>query len=88
MNSEGLATNLNSETVEAVTYGLANQMKLDQIYVENQKDYKSPAIVNVLPPRQPISDNTVETVEEVKYFNKKLVGSKCPCPSLLRWNNQ
>jgi hypothetical protein len=65
MNSEGLATNLNSETVEAVTYGLANQMKLDQVYVENQRDYKNPTYVNVLPPRAPISDSVIETVDEV-----------------------
>jgi len=65
MNSEGLATNLNSETVEAVTYGLANKMKLDQVYIENSRDYKNPLLVAVLPPRAPISDNQIETVEEV-----------------------
>ena len=72
MNSEGVATNLNAETVEAITYGLANEMKLDQLYIENQKDYKNPALVNQLPPRTPISDNKIETVDEVKFHNKKL----------------
>ncbi len=65
MNTEGSATNLNSETVEAVTYGLANQMKLDQIYVQNSADYKNPTIVEQLPAKSPISDHNIETVEEV-----------------------
>lgn len=68
MNSEGVASNSNSETVEAITYGLGKEMKLDQIYVENSHDYKNPTLVEQLPPRTPISDNQVETVEEVFQF--------------------
>jgi hypothetical protein len=68
MNSEGMATNSNSETVEAVTYGLAKEMKVDQIYVENSHDYKNPTIVEQLPPKSPISDNQVETVDEVNQY--------------------
>jgi hypothetical protein len=46
-------------------------MKLSQIYVENSKDYKPPLIVEQLPPRTPLSDHQIETVEEVNYFIKK-----------------
>ncbi len=75
MNTEGTASNLNAEAVEAVTYGLAKEMKLDQIYVQNSGDYKAPAIVNQLPARTPFTDNQIETVDEVIY---KIIGQAVP----------
>lgn len=44
-------------------------MKLSQIYVENSKDYKNPSIVAQLPPKLPISDHQVETVEDVNIIS-------------------
>jgi hypothetical protein len=65
MNKEGSSSNMGTDTVEAITYGLANSMKMDQFFVDNQKDFKPPQIVEKLPPRALLTGGNVETVEEV-----------------------
>lgn len=61
LNAVGLTTNSESNTVEAVTYGLANAMKMDDIYIQNSKDYKTPTIVQILVPSQNLAP-TGETI--------------------------
>ncbi len=56
---------MSSEVVEAVSYGLAKEMKVDDIYVQNSKDYKPPQYVEKLPPRTPISGGEAVTIDEV-----------------------
>lgn len=54
-----------NEVIESVSFALANEMKTDDFYVQNSKDFKSVQYVNTLPPKKPISDGVVETVDEV-----------------------
>ena len=51
--------------VEAVAYGLAKEMKTDDYYLQNSKDYKPPQIVEKLPPKTNLNTGPVETVDEV-----------------------
>jgi len=69
-NKEGVASNTNSEVIEAVSYGLAKEMKVDDFYIENSKNYKPPQYVEKLPPKQPIASGEVVTIDEVNKILK------------------
>lgn len=56
---------MGTDTIEAVSYGLAKEMKTNDFYVTNSKDFKNPLLVERLPARIPIGGGTVETVDEV-----------------------
>lgn len=75
-NSESLKKLEKSEVIESVSYALANELKTDDFYVQNSKDFKSVQYVNTLPPRKPISDGVVETIEEVKTISNFFVIKK------------
>jgi len=65
METEGVTSNkLGTDTVIAVSYGLANA-KTDDVYVQNQNDYKVPMFVDKLPMRQPIDGGNPELIDEV-----------------------
>lgn len=63
-----MSSNTGTETVEAVSYGLAHEMKIDNFYVQNSKDYKSPTMVAVLPPKAPINTGPAETVDVMVFL--------------------
>lgn len=65
MSKVGVASNDKNEFVEAISYGLAKELKTDDFYVQNSKDFKNVEYVEKLPPRKPIAEGVVETVEEV-----------------------
>ncbi len=48
-----------------MSYGLAKEMKVDDYYIQNSKDYKPPKYVEKLPPKQPISGGEAITIDEV-----------------------
>lgn len=54
--------------MEAISYGLAKEMKVDDFYVQNSKDFKPPQYVDKLPPKQPIGGGEVVTIDEVNFF--------------------
>jgi hypothetical protein len=54
--------------VEAISYGLAKEMKVDDFYVQNSKDFKPPQYVDKLPPKQPIGGGEAVTIDEVNFF--------------------
>lgn len=77
LNAVGSSSNTDTSAVEAVTYALANAMKMDDIYVENSKDYKSPTIVPKISPHQQLGNTgQIETVEEVYIKNIITIGSR------------
>ena len=51
--------------VEAVAYGLAKEMKTNDYYLQNSKDFKPPQIVEKLPPKTNLNTGPVETIDEV-----------------------
>lgn len=65
LSKEGTSSNLSSEVVEAISYSLAKEMKVDDFYVQNSKDYKPPQYVAKLPPRESLNGGEAVTVEEV-----------------------
>jgi len=65
VSKEGSASNVSNEVVEAVSYGLAKEMKVDDFYIQNSKDYKPPQYVERLPPKTPIPSGEAITVDEV-----------------------
>lgn len=65
LSKEGTASNASSEVVEAISYGLAKEMKVDDFYVQNSKDFKPPQYVEKLPPKQPIGGGEAVTIDEV-----------------------
>ena len=60
-----MATNVSSETVDAVSYALAKEKKTDDFYVQNSKDYKNPLLVERLPPKVPLGGGEIATIDEV-----------------------
>ncbi len=60
-----MASNTGTETVDAISYALAKEMKTDDFYVQNSKDYKNPTLVERLPPKVPIGGGAIETIDEV-----------------------
>jgi hypothetical protein len=52
--------------VEAITYGLAKEQKVSDFYIQNSKDFKTPTMVDKLPPKMPLSGGAPETIDEVK----------------------
>ncbi len=54
--------------IEAISYGLAKEMKVDDFYVQNSKDYKPPTYVEKLPPKTPIGGGDAVTIDEVKFY--------------------
>lgn len=69
LSKEGTASNSSNEVVEAVSYGLAKEMKVDDFYIQNSKDFKPPQYVERLPPKIPISGGEAVTIDEVKIKN-------------------
>lgn len=71
LNSKGsltLANNkaeLSSEKNESYAYGLARAKKMEDFYVQNERSYGAPQIVEKLPPSVPLSDGHVETIDEI-----------------------
>jgi hypothetical protein len=65
LNKEGVATNMGTDNVEAVSYALAKEKKTDDFYVQNSKDYKAPLLVERLPPKMPLGGGEIATVDEV-----------------------
>lgn len=64
-----MATNMSTETVEAVSYALAKEKKTDDFYVQNSKDYKNPLLVERLPPKVPLGGGEIATIDEVNYIS-------------------
>lgn len=64
-SKEGFASNSSNELVEAISYGLAKEMKVDDFYIQNSKDYKPPQYVDKLPPKTNISGGEAVSVDEV-----------------------
>ena len=62
---EGVATNASKETIEAVSYALAKNLKTDDFYVNNSKDYKPPTYVDKLPPQVALGGGPPVTIDEV-----------------------
>jgi hypothetical protein len=66
LNKEGVSSNTSSESVEAISYALAKEMKTDDFYIQNSKDYKAPQIVEKLPPKTDLNSGaSAENAEEV-----------------------
>lgn len=53
-----------SSTIESVAYALGKS-NTDQFYLNNQSGYRSVPYVDKLPPKTPITDGKVETVDEI-----------------------
>ena len=60
-----MSSNTNNDMVEAVSYALAKEMKTDDFYLQNSKDYRQPQIVEKLPPKTNLNTGPAETVDEV-----------------------
>jgi hypothetical protein len=58
--------NEKTKYVESISYALAKEMKTNDFYVQNSKNYKSAQFVDTLPLKNNISDGVIETVDEVK----------------------
>ena len=52
------------------------KVNLDQIYVENSGNYKTPTVVAKLPPRENLNTGKIETVDEVTSESDYYDGSK------------
>ncbi len=55
-----------NEVIESVSFSLAKELKTNDFYVANSKDFKSAEYVKILPVKKPISDGVIETIDEVK----------------------
>jgi hypothetical protein len=65
MNKEGMSTNSSNEVVEAISYALAKEKKTDDFYIQNSKDFKSPQIVEKLPPKIDLNGGPAENIDEI-----------------------
>jgi hypothetical protein len=65
MNKEGVSSNTSNESAEAISYALAKEMKTDDFYIQNSKDYKAPQIVEKLPPKVDLNVGPAENAEEM-----------------------
>ena len=59
--------NEKNEVAESMSFELQSEMKTNDFYLQNSNDFKSVQYVNTLPPKKPISDGVVETVDEVNH---------------------
>jgi len=66
MDKVGVSTNSGNEVSVASAYSIA-KTNVDQYYINNQNDFKSPKYVSVLPKRQQLR-GSIETVDEVDYY--------------------
>ena len=76
LEQEGTATNYESTaTTDAVSFALAKTTSED-IYVNNQKGFKSPDFVDKLPLSKPIETGPPETIDEIPSIEDYYDGAK------------
>ena len=71
-----LSTSFESENlVDSVSYALG-QVKTNDFYVQNSKDFKNPLLVEKLPPKTPLTGGTIETIDELPSAEDYYDGTK------------
>jgi len=75
LENTGEASNTSKESTMAVNYSLAKAAKTSDVYVTNEKDFKTPSFVDKLPMRQPIDTGNPEVIDEVPSLENYYDGS-------------
>merc|ERR1711957_809611 len=62
--------------IEVTSYGLAKEMKTNDFYVNNSKDYKPPTYVDKLPPQVALGGGPPVTIDELPSAEDYYDGTK------------